>query len=72
MVSIPWAMASVVLLIVDPLAADEDVAAGERHGAGQDLDERRLAGAVVAQQARRSHCSPTLKVTSSSACDSTI
>ena len=34
----------------DLLAADEDVAAGERHGAGQHLDQRRLAGAVVAEQ----------------------
>ena len=33
------------------LAAHEDVAAGDRHGARQNLDQRRFAGAVVAEQA---------------------
>ena len=33
------------------LAADEDFAAGRLHDAGEDLDQRRLAGAVVADEA---------------------
>ena len=32
------------------LAADVDLAAGDRHRAGQHLDQRRLAGAVVAEE----------------------
>ena len=35
----------------DRLAADEDLAAGRLDHAGEDLDQRRLAGAVVADQA---------------------
>ena len=34
----------------DRLAADEDLAAGRLDHAGEDLDQRRLAGAVVADQ----------------------
>ena len=37
--------------VVHLLAADEDVAAGRLDHAGEDLDQRRLAGAVVADQA---------------------
>ena len=36
---------------VDLLAPDVDITAGGAHGPGQHLDERRLAGAVVAEQA---------------------
>ena len=36
---------------VHRLAADEDLAAGRLDHAGEDLDQRRLAGAVVADQA---------------------
>ncbi len=35
---------------IDLLAADEDVAAGKRNRARKHLDQRRLAGAVVAEQ----------------------
>ena len=35
----------------DRLAADEDLAAGRLDHAGEDLDQRRLAGAIVADQA---------------------
>ena len=35
----------------DRLAADDDLAAGRLDDAGEDLDERRFAGAVVADQA---------------------
>ena len=47
----PSALASRGLLIVDFLAVDEDLAGVALVGAGQDLDQRRLAGAVVAEQA---------------------
>ncbi len=51
MVSMPSALGIARVVDVDLLAFDEDVAMVALVGAGQDLDQRRLAGAVVAQQA---------------------
>jgi hypothetical protein len=36
---------------VHGLAADDDLAAAGAHRAGEDLDQRRLAGSVVSQEA---------------------
>ena len=51
MVSMPWSMASVVVRIVDLLAAEVMLPLVIGHRAGEHLDQRRLAGAVVAEQA---------------------
>ena len=51
----------------DRLAADDDLAGGRLDDAGEDLDQRRLAGAVVADQARRPRRRSTSRLTPPSA-----
>ena len=52
-VSMPASRERAAFQSVTALAAHEDLAAGRLDDAGEDLDQRRLAGAVVAEQARR-------------------
>ena len=50
-VSMPASRDRAGLQLLTALAADEDLAGGRLDDAGENLDQRRLAGAVVADQA---------------------